>query len=181
MASAISSFSSAIGNCELDYHRVRDFSSSSSSSSSMPISSRMTTCVNVATRGKNLRAVQFGKRLVVKAVEVDTLVQEVAGASNDSDQPDPVSPSDVLTMLFQAEGTMSETAIPTVTKALEEIEGVTNLKVQVLEGIASVELTKQTTIQATGVASGMVEKIQGSGFKLQTLNLSFLDEAETTH
>ncbi|CAM8999775.1 unnamed protein product [Rhodiola kirilowii] len=176
MVSAISSFSSAIGTCELDYHRVRDFSSSSS----MPISSRMTTCLNVAISGKNLRAIQFGKLLVVKAVEVDTLVQEEAGASNDSDQPDPVSPSDVLTMLFQAEGTMNETAIPTVSKALKEIKGVTNLKVQVLEGIASVELTKQTTIQATGVASGMVERIQGSGFKLQTLNLSFLDEAETT-
>ncbi|CAM8974405.1 unnamed protein product [Rhodiola kirilowii] len=48
---------------------------------------------------------------------------------------------------------------------VQEIEWVTNLKVQVLDGIASVELTKQTTIQSTRtVASGMVEKIQGSGF-----------------
>ncbi|KAF2308592.1 hypothetical protein GH714_011003 [Hevea brasiliensis] len=52
----------------------------------------------------------------------------------------PVSPSDTLTMFFQAEGTMNETAIPTVTNALEEIDDITNLKVQVLEGIASVEV-----------------------------------------
>ncbi|KAL2240489.1 uncharacterized protein LOC105177167 [Sesamum indicum] len=89
-----------------------------------------------------------------------------------------VSPSDVLTMFFQAEGTMADSALPAVTKALEEIEGITDLKVQVLEGIASVELTKQTTVQATGVASNLVEIIQGSGFKLQTLNLSFQDEED---
>ena len=38
------------------------------------------------------------------------------------------------------------------------------------------QLEKQTTVQATGVASSLVETIQGSGFKLQTLNLSFDDE-----
>jgi hypothetical protein len=37
-----------------------------------------------------------------------------------------------------------------------------------------VQLEKQTTIQATGVASSLV--IQGLGFKLQTLNLSFDDD-----
>ncbi|KAK9119624.1 hypothetical protein Scep_017717 [Stephania cephalantha] len=89
-----------------------------------------------------------------------------------------VSPSDVLTMFFQADGAMDESAIPRVTKALEEIEGVSDLKVKVLEGIASVELAKQTTVQATGVASNLVEVIQGSGFKLQTLNLSFQDEED---
>lgn len=41
-----------------------------------------------------------------------------------------------------------------------------------------VQLTKQTTVQATGVASSLVELIQGSGFKLQTLNLSFQDEED---
>ncbi|KAK4417734.1 hypothetical protein Salat_2186100 [Sesamum alatum] len=89
-----------------------------------------------------------------------------------------VSPSDVLTMFFQAEGTMADSAVPAVTKALEEVEDIADLKVQVLEGIASVELTKQTTVQATGVASNLVEIIQGSGFKLQTLNLSFQDEED---
>lgn len=39
-----------------------------------------------------------------------------------------------------------------------------------------IQLKKQTTVQATGVASSLVETIQGSGFKLQTLNLSFEDE-----
>ncbi|EOY02299.1 Heavy metal transport/detoxification superfamily protein, putative [Theobroma cacao] len=57
-------------------------------------------------------------------------------------------------------------------------EGISNLKVQVLEGIGTVELTKQTTVQATGVASSLVEIIQGAGFKLQTLNLSFDDEED---
>ncbi|XP_075510730.1 uncharacterized protein LOC142546737 [Primulina tabacum] len=89
-----------------------------------------------------------------------------------------VSHSDVLTMFFQAEGAMTDLAIPTVTKALEVVEGITDLKVQIVEGIASVELTKQTTVQATGVASNLVEIIQGSGFKLQTLNLSFQDEED---
>uniref|UniRef100_A0A7N0UMA3 HMA domain-containing protein n=1 Tax=Kalanchoe fedtschenkoi TaxID=63787 RepID=A0A7N0UMA3_KALFE len=115
--------------------------------------------------------------LVRASVEEETLPPEVA------DQPVsvPVSPSDVLTMFFQAEGTMNETAIPTVTKALEETEGITNLRVQLLEGIASVELTKQTTVQATGVASSLIETIQGSGFKLQTLNLSFEDKDEVVN
>ncbi|KAL2505126.1 Heavy metal transport/detoxification superfamily protein [Abeliophyllum distichum] len=90
----------------------------------------------------------------------------------------PVSTSDVLTMFFRAEGAMADSATPTVTKALEEVEGVTDLKVRIIEGIASVELTKQTTVQATGVASNLVEIIQGSGFKLQTLNLSFQDEED---
>lgn len=37
------------------------------------------------------------------------------------------------------------------------------------------QLTKETTVQATGVASNLVEAIQGTGFKLQTLRLSFED------
>ncbi|CAL5325745.1 unnamed protein product [Camellia sinensis] len=105
-------------------------------------------------------------RNMVRSVVEETLVPE------ETDQP--VS---ALTMFFQvteaarreraitgsvrrAEGTMNEAAIRTVTNALEETEGVANLKVQVVEGIASVELTKETTIQATGVASNLVEIIQ---------------------
>ncbi|XP_006338529.1 uncharacterized protein [Solanum tuberosum] len=108
------------------------------------------------------------------------VAEEESAAPTTSDQTVSVSvsPSDVLTMFFQAEGTMNEAAIPSVTNALEDIEGITGLKIQVVEGIASVELTKQTTIQATGVASSLVETIQGSGFKLQTLNLSFQDEED---
>ncbi|KAJ0041884.1 hypothetical protein Pint_19391 [Pistacia integerrima] len=90
----------------------------------------------------------------------------------------PVSPSDKVTMHFQADGAMNETSIPNVTKALEGTEGITDLKVQVLESIATVELKKQTTVQATGAAASLIEIIQGSGFKLQTLNLSFEDEEE---
>ncbi|KAH9608041.1 hypothetical protein KSS87_011659 [Heliosperma pusillum] len=172
----------------------------------------------------------------------------------------PVSPADRLIMFFQAEGTMNELAIPSVTQALEDIgftinisllrltfvgflisvgsqamnadanlatsklphclqyrgdrilikfhhapkqksteslaslqmerfdvsiwlfyvfqgtEGISDLKVHISEGIATVELTKQTTIQATGVASGLLEAVQGAGFRLNTLNLSFEDE-----
>lgn len=44
--------------------------------------------------------------------------------------------------------------------------------------VARMQLKKRTTIQATGVASGLVETLQGSGFKLQTLNLSFEDEED---
>ncbi|KAJ6818342.1 uncharacterized protein M6B38_299840 [Iris pallida] len=90
----------------------------------------------------------------------------------------PVSSSDMLTMFFKAEGMMDESLISKVSKALEDVEGISDLRVQVSEGIGSVELTKQTTVQATGVASNLVEVIQGSGFKLQTLNLSFEDEED---
>jgi hypothetical protein len=41
--------------------------------------------------------------------------------------------------------------------------------------VTFIQLTKQTTVQATGVASSLVELVQSSGFKLQTLNLSFQD------
>ncbi|KAE8694510.1 Polynucleotidyl transferase, ribonuclease H-like superfamily protein, putative isoform 1 [Hibiscus syriacus] len=74
----------------------------------------------------------------------------------------PVSPSNTLRMYFQADGMLNEAEIPKVSKALEGAEGVSNLKVQVLEGIGTVELTKQTTVQATGVASNLVELIQGA-------------------
>lgn len=131
---------------------------------------------------------QISRRTIVRAVaeEEGTLVSEEetspppADAAPDQTVSVAVSPSDVLTMLFQAEGTMVDSAIPVITKALKEVEGIADLKVQVLEGIASVELTKQTTVQATGVASNLVEIIQGSGFKLQTLNLSFQDEEDSS-
>ncbi|KAK8964064.1 hypothetical protein KSP40_PGU009508 [Platanthera guangdongensis] len=92
----------------------------------------------------------------------------------------PVSPSDFLKMFFQAEGTMDDAAISKVSGALEGKDGVGDLKVQNLEGIASVELTQETTVQATGVASNLVEIIQAAGFKLQRLSLSFEDEEEDT-
>ncbi|CAI9111085.1 OLC1v1011221C1 [Oldenlandia corymbosa var. corymbosa] len=128
--------------------------------------------------------------VVAAAAEVEeTLDAESGAAQPEGDVVSPatttdqtvsvtVSPSDVLTMLFQAEGSISDAAIPSVSKALEETEGVSDLKVQVAEGIATVQLTKQTTVQATGVASSLVELIQSKGFKLQTLNLSFQDEED---
>ncbi|XP_025805013.1 uncharacterized protein LOC112883953 [Panicum hallii] len=93
----------------------------------------------------------------------------------------PAYTSDSLILYFKAEGTMEERAIPKITETLEAMEGVKDLEVLMEEGIASVVLTKETTVQATGVASNLVEAIQGAGFKLQTLSLSFddFDEAKT--
>eukprot|EP00262_Sarcandra_glabra_P008455 TRINITY_DN21989_c0_g1_i1.p1 TRINITY_DN21989_c0_g1~~TRINITY_DN21989_c0_g1_i1.p1 ORF type:complete len:178 (-),score=30.38 TRINITY_DN21989_c0_g1_i1:404-937(-) len=125
---------------------------------------------------------KFSETTRIRAVTEETLapkLEEEEEASSDQPVLVPVSPSDKLTMFFQAEGTMSELAVSTVTKALEATEGIRDLKVQILEGIASVELAKETTVQATGVASNLVEILKGSGFKLHTLNLSFEDEEDT--
>ncbi|KMS96115.1 hypothetical protein BVRB_001880 [Beta vulgaris subsp. vulgaris] len=133
---------------------------------------------------RHFRLTHNSKLRRVKSAEEDAEIPETTAAvveEEASTEPAetvaiPVSPSDKLLMFFQAEGTMSDSGIPKVTQALEETDGVSNLKVHISEGIASVELTKQTTIQATGVASSLLETIQGAGFKLQTLNLSFEDE-----
>lgn len=109
----------------------------------------------------------------IPAAETGAVEEEAAAEQNVAI---PVSPSEKLIMFFQAEGTMSDAAIPAVTQSLEGTEGISDLKVQISEGIASVELTKKTTIQATGVASALLEAVQGAGFKLQTLNLSFEDD-----
>ncbi|XP_057523045.1 uncharacterized protein LOC130802937 [Amaranthus tricolor] len=131
----------------------------------------------------NLNMTHNSKWIRVRSAEEDAQIPETqtdtdAAVAEEPDQTVaiPVSPSDKLIMFFQAEGTLNESAIPNVTQALEVTEGVSDLKVQISEGIASVELTKQTTIQATGVASSLLETIQGAGFKLQTLNLSFEDD-----
>ncbi|KAL5723596.1 hypothetical protein ACHQM5_006976 [Ranunculus cassubicifolius] len=126
---------------------------------------------------------RFSQRIrAVAEEEEETLIPETQAEEESpvTDQPVsvPVSPSDILTMFFQAEGAMDESGVSKVTKALDEIEGISDLRVRVLEGIASVELKKQTTVQATGVASNLVEIIQGTGFKLQSLNLSFEDEED---
>ncbi|KAA3459372.1 heavy-metal-associated domain-containing protein [Gossypium australe] len=119
-----------------------------------------------------LKSAEEEETAVVEQEQEETTVAEQESVSV------PVSPSDTLRMYFQADGMLNEAEIPKVTKALEGAEGVSDLKVQVLEGIGTVELTKQTTVQATGVASNLVELIQGAGFKLQTLNLSFDDEED---
>ncbi|KAK2647551.1 hypothetical protein Ddye_015040 [Dipteronia dyeriana] len=134
----------------------------------------------------------FGGLRILRSSEEETLVTETETGqeseeggqeetvASDEQQPVavPVSTSDKLTMFFQADGIMNEAAIPNMAKALEGADGISDLKVQVLEGIATVELKKQTTVQSTGVAASLVEIIQGSGFKLQTLNLSFEDEED---
>ncbi|XP_047310243.1 uncharacterized protein LOC124913854 [Impatiens glandulifera] len=115
------------------------------------------------------------RKFVPCSVSEETQVPEEA-AEAEASVVVPVSPSDVLTMFFQADGMMNEALIPAISGALQETDGISNLEVKVVEGIASIELKKQTTLQATGVASSLVEIIQGKGFKLQTLNLSFEDE-----
>ncbi|XP_052195255.1 uncharacterized protein LOC127803217 [Diospyros lotus] len=197
----VSGFSSLCSICQANSR----ISSSSSSCPSIPRGvvhlqghggsvNRIHSSLAVALSSKKHLQRRRGRKMISLAAEDDAQIPEQAESEdgNNTDNTEqapqeepaaadlpvsvPVSPSDVLSMFFQAEGTMNETAIPAVTNALQETEGVTNLKVQVAEGIATVELTKQTTIQATGVASNLVEIIQGSGFKLQTINLSFEDE-----
>ncbi|KAL8247143.1 hypothetical protein R6Q59_008359 [Mikania micrantha] len=161
--------------------------SSTTVSCSLPIRLRLANrCITIPNSNPNSSV--FKKRLSnlkkirSSVVEEETIVPELEEESS-SDQGEveatvtvPVSRSDMLIMFFKAEGTMSEAAIPSVTNALEETEDISNLRVQVLEGIASVELKKKTTLQATGVASNLVETLQNSGFKLQTLSLSFDDD-----
>ncbi|CAA7390630.1 unnamed protein product [Spirodela intermedia] len=152
---------------------------------SSPLLSSRTPASLFGSHGRNPPVERRAMRIRAVAEE-ETLVSESGGdevlpeAAPQADQPVsvPVSPSDVLTMFFKAEGTMDEAAIANVTKGLEGLEGISDLKVRVLEGIASVELAKQTTVQATGVASNLLEIVQGSGFKLQTLHLSFEDEED---
>ncbi|KAL2335616.1 hypothetical protein Fmac_016829 [Flemingia macrophylla] len=163
----------------LSLHSIRP--SSSSALPSFSSSPSLTFCSFPLRSHTSILKAQTVKKRVAKAVEEETqqeFATEFEQPLTSEAQPVvvPISPSDTLTMFFQAEGTMSETVIPALTKAIEETEGVTDLKVQLAEGLAIVELRKQTTVQATGVASGLVETIQGSGFKLQTLNLSFEDE-----
>ncbi|XP_074575900.1 uncharacterized protein LOC141832308 [Curcuma longa] len=128
---------------------------------------------------KSIRAVAEGEAATpVEGPATDTVVAAATEDEEGATVAVPVSPSDLLTMYFQAEGTMDESAIPVVSKALQGSEGISDVSVRVNEGIATVELTKQTTVQATGVASNLVEIIQGAGFKLQSLNLSFEDEED---
>ncbi|BBN13534.1 hypothetical protein MPTK1_6g04290 [Marchantia polymorpha subsp. ruderalis] len=86
--------------------------------------------------------------------------------------------SDTLAMHFEAEGTIADSSIPKLTKNLEAIEGVSNVEVYISEGGATVRLTKQMNVQATGVASGLVEVITKGGFKLQALNLGFDEDGD---
>ncbi|KAM0866396.1 hypothetical protein ACQ4PT_042651 [Festuca glaucescens] len=104
-------------------------------------------------------------------------LEVVRAATAEVTEPAAATPytTESLVLYFKAEGTMEERAIPKITQALEGVEGVTDLEVLIEEGIGSVVLTKATTVQATGVASNLVEAIQGVGFKLQTLSLSFED------
>ncbi|KAI3748065.1 hypothetical protein L6452_10901 [Arctium lappa] len=161
------------------------FVSATNFSSSMPIRLRFTPNIPNSYSNSflsNKKLSNFNKIRSVAEEETVTAAEDTTTTTTTNQgevEPTvsvPVSPSDILTMFFQAEGTMSEAAIPSVTSALQETEGISSLRVQVHEGIASVELKKQTTVQATGVASNLVEIIQSSGFKLQALNLSFEDE-----
>ncbi|KAM0941946.1 putative heavy metal-associated domain, HMA, heavy metal-associated domain superfamily [Dioscorea sansibarensis] len=151
------------------------FSSNPSSlSCSSPSPSFPSACFRVPSR----RAMRVSRAVAEEETLVPGESEEESPNSEQQPVSVPVSPSDMLTMFFKADGTMDESAIPAVSSALEAVEGVSDLKVQIAEGIASVELVKQTTVQATGVASNLVEIIQGSGFRLQQLNLSFEDEED---
>ncbi|XP_024373020.1 uncharacterized protein [Physcomitrium patens] len=130
----------------------------------------------VYTLGARLRAVggdSWGyKSSCCRKFVVSAAVAEPASAI----QAESGAPAEGLSMHFKAEGSMNENSISKVTKALEGIEGVSQIKVYVEEGAATVELVKQTDIQATGVASSLVETIVQAGFKIQALSLGFDDD-----
>ncbi|KAH7446016.1 hypothetical protein KP509_01G033000 [Ceratopteris richardii] len=84
-------------------------------------------------------------------------------------------PSTGLSMSLKVEGTLADSLISKVKGVLMDIEGISNLNVYTAEGVATVELVKETTIQATGEASSIIEKIQAEGFKVQNLGISFND------
>ncbi|XP_068638853.1 uncharacterized protein [Aristolochia californica] len=149
----ISVFPSLSSACRTNCRFIRSFNSSTP----IPLIGRLLFQKTGALCGfQSLKWKRSTEARKVRAVEEETIAPEEENeAPVELPVAVPVSPSDMLTMFFQAKGTMQESAIPAITKVLE--------------------LTKQTTIQSTGVASNLVEVIQGSGFKLQTLNLSFLD------
>ncbi|CAE6102026.1 unnamed protein product [Arabidopsis arenosa] len=154
-----------------------------SSTHLLPLSKNLNFKTRAIGNSRNCSFAGFMKQNRLGLMKLSSVGEGGEGVAVAEEQPQetvsvPVSPSDMLTMFFQADGTLNEAAIPNVTRALQDIDGVSNLKVQVSEGVAVVELSKQTTVQATGVASSLVETIQGAGFKLQTLNLSFEDEDE---
>nr|ABK23791.1 unknown [Picea sitchensis] len=124
---------------------------------------------------RTIQAKDLQQRRRLRAVAEDTeLVSE--GTQEEQQVTAVVSQSDKLTMFFKADGTIVEPLVIKVSQALEALEDVSDVKVETLEGITTVELVKQTTVQATGVASGLVEMLLGMDFKLQSLCLSFEDE-----
>ncbi|CAM6086832.1 unnamed protein product [Calypogeia fissa] len=86
-------------------------------------------------------------------------------------------PSDSIAIFFEAEGSLPEASVGKLTTTLEAIEGVSGVDITASsDGTATVRLTKQMNVQATGVASGLVDVLLKGGFKLQALNLGFDEE-----
>nr|DAD31028.1 TPA_asm: hypothetical protein HUJ06_009879 [Nelumbo nucifera] len=83
-------------------------------------------CLRLGTNRVSSRSLHFTRKKNtefrrIRSVTEETLVPEEQKEETPVDQPVsiPVSPSDMLSMFFQAEGIMDESAIPTVAKALE--------------------------------------------------------------
>ncbi|KAG0586920.1 hypothetical protein KC19_2G127500, partial [Ceratodon purpureus] len=136
-------------------------------------------CGGVSTLGARLRATGVADRWGFRSSSgshgrfvASAAVEEAVSAS----QADSGAPAESLSMYFKAEGSLNENAVSKVTKVLEGTEGVSQVKVYIDEGAATVELVKQTNIQATGVASSLVELIEQAGFKMQALSLGFDDD-----
>ncbi|KAH9288376.1 hypothetical protein KI387_032493 [Taxus chinensis] len=117
---------------------------------------------------------QQNRRVMLRAVaeEEETQIEEQAGTTSVLTQ------SDKLTIFFQIEGTLDDKLVKRVTQALEDLEDVSNVMVETVEGITTIELVKHTTIQAGGVASALVQQLQGMDFKLHSLSLRVEDEEE---
>ncbi|KAL8124404.1 hypothetical protein AgCh_012157 [Apium graveolens] len=81
---------------------------------------------------RGLKVTRLNKITASVVEEQETLIPDEQAAPEAS-QPSvsvSVSPSDILTMFFQAEGTMPETAISSVAKALEVIHTAEKHKIQ---------------------------------------------------
>ncbi|KAJ7567946.1 hypothetical protein O6H91_01G013200 [Diphasiastrum complanatum] len=100
------------------------------------------------------------------------VVSDAAATQSEADD----EAAEALTMYIKMEGTFADTSGSRISKTLEGMEGVSNVKVSLEEGMATVEVTKKTNIQATGVASELVDAVQKTGFKMQSLYLGFDDE-----
>lgn len=97
-----------------------------------------------------------------------------AAATEETTSEEGELPSDSLSIFFEAEGSLPEASVASLTSALENLEGVSAVRVSTTsDATATVTLTKQMTVQETGVASSLVDVLLKGGFKVQALNLGF--------
>ncbi|XP_002968622.2 uncharacterized protein LOC9631577 [Selaginella moellendorffii] len=105
-------------------------------------------------------------------VEPETAKEEESGGAAQEEQTE----AEKLVMMLKAEGSMPDVSIPIVQSSLEAMEDVSDVRITTFEGLTSISLTKKTIIQATNVASEIVDTMEKAGFRMHTLNLAIDDE-----